>query len=136
MRVLVCGSRYWSDREYVYEQLDKFHAVVPITALIQGLATGADIQAHDWAKDRGVELPESVPGKEGFPADWNGDYGFKPPEVPRRAAGNLRNQQMIDEGKPDFGIAFHENLAESSGTRDMTEKLTKAKIPWINLKGR
>lgn len=127
VRVLVCGSRYWSDRAYLYEQLDKLHASLPITTIIQGLASGADIQAHDWAKSRGVELAEETPGAEGFPAHWQ-ERG--------RGAGPIRNQQMLDEGEPDFAIAFHENLAESKGTRDMTQRLTKAKIPWINLRGR
>jgi hypothetical protein len=127
LRVLVTGDRYWVDRAYVFEQLDKFHAAIPITTLIQGLATGVDIQAHDWAKARGVPLAESEPGKGGFPALWSQHH---------KAAGPIRNQQMIDEGKPDFGIAIHRDLAKSKGTKDMTERLTKAGIPWINLKGR
>lgn len=120
MRVLVCGSRWWIDREYLYEQLDKFHEKVPITTLIEGCATGADSQAGDWARSRGVEVAP-------FPAKWQ-EY--------HKAAGPIRNQQMIDEGKPQFGIAFHDDLANSKGTKDMTQRLSKHNIPWVVLKGR
>lgn len=50
---------------------------------------------------------------KGFPADWK-RYG--------KAAGPIRNQQMIDEGKPDLVLAFHENINESRGTKDMVAR--------------
>jgi len=45
-----------------------------------------------------------------FPADWE-KYG--------RAAGPIRNKQMIMEGKPDLVVAFHNNISKSRGTKNM-----------------
>jgi hypothetical protein len=43
----------------------------------------------------------------------------------RRVAGPIRNQQMLDEGHPDLVIAFHDNMSESRGTRDMVGRAIK-----------
>ena len=86
MRVLVCGGREYSDREYVYETLDTIKPDV----IIQGGARGADALAKDWAAYRGVPCEE-------FKADWN-QHG--------RAAGFIRNKKMLDEGLPDLVVAF------------------------------
>lgn len=56
---------------------------------------------------------------ESYPADWK-RYG--------RAAGPIRNRQMLEEGKPDLIIAFHSNLAESRGTANMVKIARKAGI--------
>ena len=40
-------------------------------------------------------------------------------------AGHFRNQQMIDEGKPDAAIIF----PGGSGTADMANRIKKAGIP-------
>jgi hypothetical protein len=45
------------------------------------------------------------------------------------SAGPIRNQQMLDEGKPDFVIAFHDNLYASRGTQDMVTRAMKAGVP-------
>jgi len=36
---------------------------------------------------------------------------------------------MLDEGKPTYVLAFHDNLAESKGTKDMVTRAKKAGIP-------
>jgi len=46
--------------------------------------------AGDWAVERGVECLQ-------YPADW---------EKLGRAAGPIRNEQMLREGKPDLVVAF------------------------------
>jgi ABC-type sugar transport system substrate-binding protein len=38
---------------------------------------------------------------------------------------------MIDEHHPDIVLAFHSNIKESKGTRDMCYKAKKAGIPVI-----
>jgi hypothetical protein len=59
----------------------------------------------------------------GFPAQWT-RYG--------RAAGPIRNQRMLDEGRPTMAYAFHDDIANSRGTKDMLERLQQAKIPhWL-----
>lgn len=48
-----------------------------------------------------------------------------------KAAGPIRNQHMLDEGKPDLVLAFHDNIEESKGTKDMVRRALKAGIPTI-----
>lgn len=90
MRVLVTGGRHYSDKSRVYSTLDKIHAQTPISCIIEGGATGADRIGRMWALERSVDVLT-------FPADWKA-HG--------RAAGPIRNQQMIDEGNPDLVVAF------------------------------
>lgn len=53
MRVLVYGGRYYNDAPRLYQVLDEFHAATPITILIEGEATGADmLKAHQYLQCR------------------------------------------------------------------------------------
>lgn len=52
MRVIVCGGRNFRSPAQVFAELDKLHAKTPITALLQGGATGADRFARDWAETK------------------------------------------------------------------------------------
>ena len=107
MRILVCGSRHLKDEELVYRTLDAYRP----TYIIHGNAAGADDLAGRWAEANEVRV---MP----FPADW-GTFD--------RAAGPIRNKQMLQEGKPDLVIAF---LATNSrGTANMIQQATKAGIP-------
>jgi hypothetical protein len=36
MKVLICGSRSWRDRGFVWRHLDQFHARTPIAVVIEG----------------------------------------------------------------------------------------------------
>lgn len=106
MRLLVCGGRHYNNRALVFETLD---ALAPQpTVLINGGATGADTLARIWAAARAIPI-------ELYPAKWDA-YG--------KAAGYIRNLQMITEGDPDLVIAFPGNL----GTRDMVLQSIKAGI--------
>lgn len=118
MKVLVTGDREWTDVETVVAVL----AMLPLrSVIVEGEARGADITCRVVAEEMGHEV-------RGYPADWD---RF------RRAAGPIRNQQMLDcEHRPDepieLGIAFHDDLAgKSRGTRDMVNRLQKAGIPWV-----
>lgn len=112
VRVLVTGSRNWTAVPVVWKVLDIIALEGPIT-VIEGGAPGADAAAADWARVRGMDLLE-------FPADWK-TYG--------KAAGPIRNQQMLDEGKPDRVVAFSDNLDASRGTKDMVRRTVAAGIP-------
>ena len=57
---------------------------------------------------------------EVYPANWT-EYG--------PSAGPIRNQQMLDEGKPDVVVFFHSDLKNSKGTKDMVRRSIKAGIP-------
>lgn len=102
MKVLVCGSRVYDDSDQLYSFLDRQHAETPITTIIEGGAPGADHLAMTWAAR--MRIP-----RQRFNADWD-KHG--------KAAGPIRNQQMLDEGKPDIVIVF----PGGKGTADMASR--------------
>lgn len=112
-RVLCCGDRNWKDIEAIELMLKNRHIVHSIEVLIEGEANGADILSAEVAKRLGIPILS-------FPANWK-KYG--------KAAGVIRNQQMLDEGKPNLVLAFHDNIKESKGTKDMIHRAVKANIP-------
>jgi len=127
MRILCCGDRNWSSYEIIRRELEKFPKD---TEIIQGCANGADKMSANIAKSLGLKLISSKDNNDiinnpGFPADWN-KYG--------RAAGPIRNKQMLDEGKPDLVLAFHSNIENSRGTKNMIEQAKKRGIVIILIK--
>lgn len=112
MRVLVCGGRDFNKDQIVFSELDRHNADWgPFKVVIDGGATGADHWAGVWAEERGI-------ARQTFLAEWK-RLG--------NAAGPIRNQRMIDEGKPDLIIAF----PGGRGTRDMISRANKAKLQMI-----
>lgn len=105
MRVLVCGGRDFEDKELLYTTLDELQSQTPISCIIHGKARGADSLAGDWATERGITV-------EMFPANWH-QYG--------KAAGAIRNQEMLDIGKPEYVVAF----PGGRGTNDMVKRSKK-----------
>lgn len=100
MKILVCGGRAYNNAKHVFETL---RALDPKpTLLINGGAPGADALAREWAIANNVAV-------QTFYANW-AVYG--------RAAGPIRNQKMIDDGKPELVIAFPGHL----GTIDMCKR--------------
>ena len=111
MRVLCCGDRKWKDAELIRNALTRI-GMYPI--IIEGECEGADLLARDVAEQIGFEV---IP----FPANW-ARY--------KLGAGPVRNQQMLDEGKPDLVLAFHDNLlGRSKGTKDMVLRAVIAGVP-------
>lgn len=111
-KVLVCGDRNWKDRDYIFERLDEMVPLWGISEVIEGCARGADRIAEEWALSRKMWLYH-------FPAKWD-EFG--------KAAGAIRNRQMLTEGTPDLVIAFHPYLQLSKGTKDMVEIARAANI--------
>lgn len=105
MRVLVCGGRHYEDAARVASEL---HKLGP-SRIIEGGATGADYCAAHWAAKAGVPI-------DTFAADWR-EHG--------KAAGPVRNQRMLDEGKPDIVVAF----PGGRGTADMVRRAKAAGVP-------
>jgi hypothetical protein len=83
--------------------------------VITGAAKGADRVADEWCWTRLDDLADHAQ----FPADWD-RHG--------KRAGYIRNREMLDEGKPDFVIAFRCD-GESNGTDMMVELARKAGLP-------
>ncbi len=116
MRILVCGDRHWKRMDIIERELKKFP---PGTIVIEGEAPGADTLGRFVAERLGFGV---IP----FPAKWH-IYG--------RGAGPIRNQQMLDEGKPELVLAFHENISESVGTKDMVHRARSTGIKVEIFKG-
>ena len=126
IKVLVCGGRTYDDRDYLFKTLDGIclkrgwilHSQgetswLPDVFIIAGKAKGADTLAVDWAVTNRCYFKE-------YPADWN-KYG--------RRAGYVRNQQMLDGGKPDVVIAF----PGGAGTAMMKDIARKAGVEVIEI---
>ena len=79
--------------------------------VIEGGARGADRLARQVALDFGWKVVT-------FEAMWD-TYG--------RAAGYIRNSQMLEEGKPEFVLAFWDG--QSRGTKDMIEQSKAFGVP-------
>lgn len=107
MRILVCGGRDFDNFFLVDQILDEYLEQRP--HIIQGGAKGADTNAKDYAEMNNLVCTT-------YPALWN-KY--------KNAAGPIRNQQMLDEGKPDLVVAF----PGGKGTADMVKRARKAGVP-------
>ena len=108
MKILVTGGREYKNRTAAFSALDAAHAARPITALCQGGARGADQWAREWCAERGVHCTT-------YEANW---------DLFSRAAGYIRNQQMLDEFQPEGVIAFPGGW----NTHDMVSRTLKAHI--------
>ena len=109
MRVLVCGGRDYADKARIFVELDAIKS--QMTLLMSGGAKGADTFALDWGQSRKVQC-------ERYMADWH---------LHGTAAGPIRNQRMLDKGKPDIVLAFGGNR----GTTDMIRRAVEAGVPVI-----
>jgi YspA, cpYpsA-related SLOG family len=113
VRLLICGDRRWTNRSAIEREIRRFLNAAGGLVIIEGEAKGADSIAREVADE--LELTV-IP----FPADWE-RYG--------RAAGPVRNTQMLKEGKPDRVLAFHSNISGSKGTINMVAQARDAGIP-------
>jgi predicted Rossmann-fold nucleotide-binding protein len=109
VRLLVCGGRDYANASKVNTTLSSY----TIDVLICGCARGADTLAYNYAVRNRILL-------QLFPAKWD-TYG--------KAAGFIRNQQMLDEGKPDLILAF----PGGRGTADMCARGIAAKVEVIHV---
>ncbi len=115
-RILVCGGR---DFVMTDHYAAAFHDVVGragATTLIHGGASGADLEAGKLAHGRGLQVIV-------YKAQWGRDG---------KAAGPIRNQRMIDEGKPDLVVAF----PGGRGTADMVRRAETAGIRVVSIPAR
>lgn len=111
----MAAARLKADREVfmLREALDQAHRKHRFTKVIDGAAPGADALAHQWAIDRRIPTLR-------YRANW---------KLLGRAAGPIRNAQMLREGRPDLVIAF----PGGSGTENMVTLAKQAGIEVINL---
>lgn len=126
MRVLIYGGRTWANpdafaegtqewevaRNEIVDSMDFLDVFVPhsVTAIVSGMADGADTIGIAWAHNNSVHV-------EGHSPDWD-THG--------KRAGPIRNQEMLDSGI-DLAIEF----PGGRGTADMRRRLEKAGVPII-----
>jgi hypothetical protein len=109
MKLLVCGGRDYTDRDAAFHVLDEAHSEFKVTLVIHGAARGADRLAGEWARARSIPVQE-------FPANWTQHD---------KAAGYIRNEQMLREGRPQLVLA----LPGGRGTAHMVQIAKKAGVP-------
>lgn len=107
MRVLVCGSRSWSDEDTIRARLRKLSRG---TIIMHGGSRGADVIAGAHALSLGMIVDE-------HPANWH---------ALGRRAGVVRNLQMLDQ-LPDLVLAFQMN--RSLGTQHVIDEARRRGIP-------
>jgi hypothetical protein len=112
VKVLITGDRYWDDKEFIRKRMRALEAG---TIVVHGAARGADSLAGEVAEEMGFEVHP-------YPAAWS-TFG--------RAAGPIRNTQMLDEEDPDIVWGFHDWIEGSKGTRDMMRQAEKRGVPFL-----
>lgn len=105
----MCGGRN-NARSQVRAVLNAYKKRYPeIEVVIHGNGGNTDHEADAWARENNLEI-------EKYGAEW-GTYG--------RAAGPIRNNQMIIAGKPDMILA----IAGGRGTADTVRRARKIGLP-------
>ena len=104
-RVIVAGSRTFSDYGFLSEKLNKVFEKHKPTSIVCGEARGADTLGRKYAEEHGIQV-------DSFPADWN-RFG--------KQAGYIRNEEMACEA--DALVAFQVN--NSLGTQHMIDTARK-----------
>lgn len=115
--LLVCGGRDYADESLLFtwmsyaltKSLKVFKPEEVV--VIHGAARGVDTLANNIAIRCGIEVRR-------YPADWN-QYG--------KSAGFIRNQHMLDHGKPDLVLA----APGGRGTAHMVRISLERNIPVI-----
>lgn len=107
--VIIAGGRDFQNYNLLCEKCDFYFSRIKPTAIISGLAKGADSLGRQYGLNRGIQVLE-------FPADWN-KYG--------KSAGMRRNQEMLKIA--DGLIAFWDG--KSRGTENMINIAKNKGIP-------
>ena len=109
-RIIVCGTRDFNDSNLVYTTLDVVIRDNTNVEIISGMCRGADRIGEEYAKTRNIPLKV-------FPADWN-KYG--------RAAGPIRNKQMLDYALEESAVVVAFWDGKSRGTANMIRSAKNA----------
>ena len=111
MRILITGSRDWTDATVIYNALSSISIKEgEQVTVIHGGARGADYLAGQFAHHLGYNV-------EVHEADWD-TYG--------KRAGYIRNKKMVDLGA-DLCLAFIKN--NSKGATHCSNAAMNADIP-------
>lgn len=119
LKILVCGDRNWIDKSLIEIELvfninllSALHTYENVI-IIEGGSKGADSLAREIADNRGYQVNE-------YKANWK-KYG--------KAAGPIRNREMIDKENPQIVIAFHDcKPGTQCGTQNTIDYAISKKI--------
>ena len=101
MKVIIAGSREFSDFQLLYTKCEEVLANANEVEIVSGTARGADKLGEHYASLKGYSVRQ-------FPADWN-KHG--------KSAGYIRNKEMAEYA--DCLIAFWDG--NSKGTKHMID---------------
>lgn len=111
MRILVTGSRDWTDWRVISKALLD-HWGYSVTVVHGACPTGAD-EIADWLCTEVLTYVECILEMERHPAEW-GKYG--------KSAGFRRNAEMVNLGA-DVCLAFIKNGSKgATNTADLAER--------------
>lgn len=123
VNVLICGGRDFNDEALFRSTLSQYRNrwAWPLKIIVgydpeKDYPLGADKIAYEYAVGWGL-------ARETYPYHYH--LGKK--------GGGSRNQQMLDEGKPDLVLAFP--TPNSKGTWDMVRRSKKAGIETLIIEG-
>jgi hypothetical protein len=106
---LICGGRDFADQEMFDGAMSQLIDLRGMPGrIVHGAASGADTLASKWGHRHALQVVA-------MRADW---------EKHGKAAGPIRNQEMLDLHRPDFVIAF----PGGRGTADMVARARKASV--------
>lgn len=139
MRILVTGSRNWTDRDVIYRDLDALWDLASGRFILMHgwCPTGADAIADSWGQLRHGVLVERYAAKWSDPCrdecrPNHRRFRSDPAELGLTtycpAAGNYRNQEMVDR-RPDQVRAYQ--LNGSRGTQDCIDRSRAAGLPVV-----
>lgn len=131
MRILVTGSRKWKYKLLISAALVEAAGDIPASevTVVHGNNGNADMMADREARSYGFHV-------EPHDADWYGPCRSDCKRGHRRwrngrdycpAAGNYRNQEMVDAGA-DKCLAFYQPSAANVGTQDCVNRAIRAGI--------
>ena len=111
MRICCIGSRTWHDKDKIREVISEFYEKNSDLVVISGGAPGADNLSVEVAKELGIPTIK-------YYANW-AKWG--------KAAGPIRNSEMLRDGEPDAVVAFRKGPV-SIGTDDCINEARKLGI--------
>lgn len=112
-RVVVAGSRHFSDYDSMCRHLDAVLARHDDVVIISGTCRGADRLGERYAADRGYPV-------ERFPADWD-THG--------KAAGPIRNGVMADNADAVCVFRVDNSPTACRGTDNMIHQALSRGLP-------
>lgn len=114
IKLMVCGSRSITDKDFIYEKIDECVAGLnDDVTIIEGEARGVDSIAKQWALDHNKKI-------ESYPAKW-GTYG--------KSAGFRRNVDMVKACDKCL-ILWDGNSKGTKHDLDLCKELNKPFILW------